>query len=70
MIVLAAVYKKRCIGGFDVSDILPKEKLSLLYTRTIKMLRQIGDNSPVLTTDADILENIQRHLGLDTRLPH
>jgi hypothetical protein len=60
MIVLAAVFKKQTVGGFDASMIISREQLNLLYARTIKMLRQVGDNSPVLTLDADILENIQR----------
>jgi hypothetical protein len=73
MIVLAAVLRKQKVGGFDVlNKIISKEKLSLLFIRTIKMLRQVGDNSPVLTLDADILENIQNALPLDptiTELP-
>ncbi|KAF2271234.1 uncharacterized protein EI97DRAFT_303455 [Westerdykella ornata] len=63
MIVLATVImsdKKK------LHQLLPRQRTPMmkifcnLLTRTIKTLRKVGDNSPTLTTDADILENIRK----------
>ncbi|KAF2272121.1 uncharacterized protein EI97DRAFT_234236 [Westerdykella ornata] len=68
MIVLAAVMMS---GKNKLSQLLPglptltKQTFGDLLARTIKMLRQVGDNSPTLTTDADILENIQKLAGVN-----
>jgi hypothetical protein len=66
MIVLAAVHLSRWRphlvrqGNYK----LTKHDLSLLFRRTIKVLRTVGKNSPTLQVDADILENVRRNHDL------
>lgn len=64
MIVLAAVFKSRLRHYLPPETKLTRQNLSDLYRRTIKMLRQVGPNSPILRVDADILENVQKQIGL------
>ncbi|KAF2012228.1 hypothetical protein BU24DRAFT_412742 [Aaosphaeria arxii CBS 175.79] len=66
MIVLAAVYKNEKLRQhLPANTQFTKRTLSLLFRRTILMLKEVKPNSPVLSVDADILENVQRILRLD-----
>ncbi|KAF2747078.1 hypothetical protein M011DRAFT_403309 [Sporormia fimetaria CBS 119925] len=62
MTVLCSVFKSRKCGEMLRFTKLTREVMELLIVRTIKILRSVGDNSPILTLDADILENVQRQL--------
>jgi hypothetical protein len=65
MIVLGAVWQSSLSKHLGNNTKLTKRNLGLLFKRTITMLRQVGDNSPILTVDADILENAAKVLHLD-----
>lgn len=62
MLVLAAVYSKTSLRSHLPQDTLTRETLRNLFRRTIKMLRQVSPNSPVLEVDAVILEHIHKDI--------
>lgn len=69
MIVLAAVYKSklrdhlRSFMPLQNSDhVLTHNTLSLLFRRTIEVLRTV--DCPALEKDAEILDNIRRQMRL------
>ena len=62
MLVLAAVYSKTSLRNHLPQGTLTRETLGNLFRRTIKMLRQVSPNSPVLEVDAVILEHINKDI--------
>ncbi|KAF2195515.1 hypothetical protein K469DRAFT_681823 [Zopfia rhizophila CBS 207.26] len=65
VLVLAAVYKSR-LRPLLPNDRLNRATMRLLFKRTIKVLRQVAPNSPILEMDVQILENVRSILRLDT----
>lgn len=62
MIVLAAVLNSPLQQCLPDDTELTKFNLGLLYKRTIKILKEVAPNSPILKADSEILENIQRQI--------
>lgn len=60
ILVLTAVYKSPMWRFLPKRDRLTKETLSALYQRTQDILDDLSGNSPILSLDYDILDNIAR----------
>jgi len=60
MIILAAVYRSPLRDHLPQDSELNRTNLSALFHRTMKILREVAPNSPVLDLDHKILENVKR----------
>ncbi|KAF9733463.1 hypothetical protein PMIN06_009150 [Paraphaeosphaeria minitans] len=67
MLVLTAFYNSPLRRFLPNKNCLTKETLTALFTRTQDILKQLSDNSPVLSLDHDILDNLARQHGIQYR---
>lgn len=69
MLVLTAVYTSPMRKFLPDQNCLTKETLTALFTRTQDILRELSGNSPVLSLDYEILDNLARQHGIHYRRP-
>lgn len=67
MLVLSAVYNSPIRKFLPNKNCLTKETLTALFTRTQDILRELSGNSPVLSLDYEILDNLARQHGIQYR---
>ncbi|KAI4640122.1 hypothetical protein J4E93_008922 [Alternaria ventricosa] len=65
MLVLASVYKSKLYPLLPSDTWLTKANLSALFRRTIAVISDVAQNSPILRMDLEILKNVQRQQGLE-----
>ncbi len=65
MLVLASVYKSKLYPFLPSDTWLTKPTLSALFKRTINVIEDVAQNSPILRIDLEILRNVQRQQGLE-----
>ncbi|KAL5114396.1 hypothetical protein ACEQ8H_007706 [Pleosporales sp. CAS-2024a] len=64
MLVLAAVYKSSLYHHLPPTTRLSRHTLGALFHRTIEVLGENAQNSPILKVDLEILLHLQQKLGL------
>ncbi|KAL5407815.1 hypothetical protein PMIN04_011602 [Paraphaeosphaeria minitans] len=69
MLVLTAVYTSPMRRFLPDKNCLTKEMLTALFTRTQDILRELSGNSPVLSLDYEILDNLARQHDIYYRRP-
>jgi hypothetical protein len=69
MLVLTAVYTSPIRKFLPKKDFLTTDTLTALYTRTQDILRELSGNSPVLSLDHEILDNLARLHNIQYRRP-
>jgi hypothetical protein len=65
MLVLASVYKSKLYPLLPSDTWLTKANLAALFKRTIAVISDVAQNSPILRMDLEILKNVQRQQGLE-----
>ncbi|KAI4633961.1 uncharacterized protein J4E87_001130 [Alternaria ethzedia] len=65
MLVLASVYKSKLYPLLPSDTWLTKANLAALFRRTISVISDVAQNSPILRMDLEILKNVQRQQGLE-----
>ena len=65
MLVLASVYKSKLYPLLPSDTRLTNASLAALFRRTIAVISDVAQNSPVLRTDLEILKNVQKQQGLE-----
>jgi hypothetical protein len=65
MLVLASVYKSKLYPLLPSDTWLTKNNLAALFKRTIAVISDVAQNSPILRMDLEILKNVQRQQGLE-----
>ncbi|RYN56243.1 hypothetical protein AA0117_g13261, partial [Alternaria alternata] len=65
MLVLASVYKSKLYPLLPSDTWLTKANLAALFKRTIAVISDVAQNSPILRMDLEILKNVQRQHGLE-----
>jgi hypothetical protein len=65
MLVLASVYKSKLYPLLPSDTWLTKTNLAALFKRTIAVISDVAQNSPILRMDLEILKNVQRQQGLE-----
>jgi hypothetical protein len=65
MLVLASVYKSTLYPLLLSDTWLTKANLAALFKRTIAVISDVAQNSPILRMDLEILKNVQKQQGLE-----
>ncbi|KAF1831715.1 hypothetical protein BDW02DRAFT_571770 [Decorospora gaudefroyi] len=65
MLVLASVFNSKLYPLLPKDTWLTKANLAALFKRTIDVLGEVADNSPILRVDLEILRNVQRQFGFE-----
>jgi len=65
MLVLASVFKSKLYPLLPSDTWLTRANLAVLFRRTIAVISEEAQNSPILRMDLEILRNIQEKQGLE-----